>query len=298
MSESVFSSREVAAHKAPARPVLLALDTATERLHIALVVGEAVHTRDWPGGSQASVRLLPGLQALLEEVGVCWADLDAISFGSGPGAFTGLRTACSVTQGLALGLGCPVIVLDTLMAVAEDARQRAAVTDPAACPRGQTLWVLQDARMAELYAASFHWDGLRWQAGEGPALWPLSEPLRRWGGPAATAETESVALCGNALAQCAEAFEGLAALRPALCWPQGEQAVPSGAALAALARQAWADGRVVDAALALPRYVRDKVAQTTAERAAARATGLAPGPTQTQNQYQNQSSADTRAAAA
>lgn len=263
--------------------MLLALDTATERLHVALVVGQATYTRDWPGGAQASAQLLPGLQALLADVGVRWDALNAIAFGSGPGAFTGLRTACSVTQGLALGLGCPVIVLDTLMAVAEDARQRAALTDPAACPPGQTLWVLQDARMDELYAAPFTWDGLRWQAGEGPALWPLSEPAQRWGtsdanpdaNPNADADaTESpaaFALCGNALAQCASAFDGVFARRPVLHWPQGEQAVPSGAALAALARQAWADGQCVDAALALPRYVRDKVAQTTAERAATRA---------------------------
>mgnify|MGYP000090064666 CR=1 FL=1 len=54
-----------------------------------------------------------------------------------------------------------------------------------------------------------------------------------------------------------------------LCLPGGAQAVPSGAALAALATQAWRAGSSVDAALALPRYVRDKVAQTTAERAAA-----------------------------
>lgn len=291
MSESVFPSHQATPPSAPghglraaqtagtaetgpaAQPVLLALDTATERLHVALVVGEAVHTRDWPGGAQASAQLLPGLQALLADVGVRWADLHAIAFGSGPGAFTGLRTACSVTQGLALGLGCPVVVLDTLMAVAEDARQRAALADPTACPSGQTLWVLQDARMDELYAAPFTWDGVRWQAGEGPALWPLSEPARRWATSDADAVEGSkpIALCGNALAQCASAFDVVWARKSALKWPQGEQAVPSGAALAALARQAWTDGQCVDAALALPRYVRDKVAQTTAERAATRA---------------------------
>ncbi|WP_290903515.1 tRNA (adenosine(37)-N6)-threonylcarbamoyltransferase complex dimerization subunit type 1 TsaB [Aquabacterium sp.] len=255
MSDSVFPTPLAA-------PILLALDTATERLHIALVAGDAVHTRDLPGGAQASAALLPASQALLAAAGLRWADVDAIAFGSGPGAFTGLRTACAVTQGLALGLDCPAIVLDTLMAVAEDARQRACAADPQACPPGQTLWVLQDARMDELYAAAFAWDGQAWQATEGPALWPLSEPLRRW----AEAAPGNVRLCGNALLQCAQALAGLP---EALCLPGGAQAVPSGAALAALAAQAWRAGRSVDAALALPRYVRDKVAQTTAERAAA-----------------------------
>ena len=245
-----------------AAPILLALDTATERLHIALVVGETVRTHDLAGGAQASATLLPAAQGLLDDAGLRWADVDAIAFGSGPGAFTGLRTACSVTQGLALGLGCFVIALDTLMAVAEDARQRACAADPQACPPGQTLWVLQDARMGELYAAAFTWDGQAWQPSEGPALWPLSEPLRRW----SQAAPGSVRLCGNALQQCAEA---LADLPEALSLPGGSQAMPSGAALATLATQAWRAGLCVDAALALPRYVRDKVAQTTAERAAA-----------------------------
>lgn len=270
MSDSVPSSRPVSPSSSAVSPILLALDTATEHLHIALVAGTAdgaVRTRALPGGAQASAGLLPALQALLDDAGLRWADVDAIAFGSGPGAFTGLRTACSVTQGLALGLDRPVLVLDTLMAVAEDARQRA----PQACPAGQTVWVLQDARMDELYAAAFTWDGQRWQATDGPALWPLDEPLRRW---AASAEASQacVRLCGNALVQCASALAGLPA---SLCLPDGGQAVPSGAALAALARQAWAEGCAVDAALALPRYVRDKVAQTTAERTAGRAAAVA-----------------------
>lgn len=244
-----------------AAPVLLSLDTATERLHIALVVGAAVHAQDLPGGAQASAALLPALQALLRAADLRWADVDAIAFGSGPGAFTGLRTACSVTQGLALGLGCPVIVLDTLMAVAEDARQRAVAVQPDACPPGQTLWVLQDARMGELYVASFVWDGQCWQPGEGPALWPHTEPLRRWGADAPA----GLRLCGNALVQCAQALAGLP---DGLILPGGAQAAPSGTAQAALAVQAWYAGRSVDAALALPRYVRDKVAQTTEERMA------------------------------
>ena len=114
-------------HPDPA-PVLLALDTATERLHIALSLGagEGARTQvqELPGGAQASNGLLPALQGLLNAAGLAWPDVSAIAFGAGPGAFTGLRTACSVTQGLALGLGVPVIALDTLMAVAEDARQQ------------------------------------------------------------------------------------------------------------------------------------------------------------------------------
>ena len=244
-------------------PVLLALDTATERLHIALTVGagEGASTQALalPGGAQASSGLLPALQSLLQAAGLAWSDVSAIAFGAGPGAFTGLRTACSVTQGLALGLGVPVIALDTLLAVAEDARQRAG--EPLS--EGEVVWVLQDARMGELYVGAFTWGGQRWAVHAPPALWPLGEPRARWAGRGAGAR-----VCGNALTACAAAWDGLSAQDTRVLAPE---AMPRGAALAELARRAWAHGESVDPALALPRYVRDKVAQTTAERAAAQA---------------------------
>jgi tRNA threonylcarbamoyl adenosine modification protein YeaZ/ribosomal-protein-alanine acetyltransferase len=240
-------------------PVLLALDTATDRVHAALAVGEAVRPLDLPGGAQASTQLLPALQGLLRDAGLVWTDLDAIAFGSGPGAFTGLRTACSVTQGLALGADCPVIVLDTLMAVAEDARQQA----PQGCACGDTVWVLQDARMDEMYVGAFTWDGAAWQVAHAAQLWPLTEPEARWAHDAQAAV--NLRLCGNALQAYPDRFAAL--------WPLGAttlspSAAPRGAALAALAQRAWTRGDTVDVALALPRYVRDKVAQTTAERRA------------------------------
>lgn len=259
-----------------AAPVLLSLDTATDRIHAALTVGDALHVRDLPGGAQASATLLPALAQMLQEAGRVWADVDAIAFGSGPGAFTGLRTACSVAQGLALGLDVPVIALDTLMAVAEDARQAA----PDAFSSGGALWVLQDARMGELYVASFRWDGQCWHPVEPARLWPLSEPARHWLTADGGLSTE-LRWAGNAAAAYPEALApilsahmaGHPSLHPshdAATSGATTFAAPRGAALAALARAAWARGDTVDAALALPRYVRDKVAQTTAERAAQR----------------------------
>lgn len=242
-------------------PILLALDTATDRLHIALSAPaqSRVSARVLPGGPQASASLLPALHDLLAEAGLGWPDVDAIAFGAGPGAFTGLRTACSVTQGLAMGLGVPVIALDTLMAVAEDARQRALES----LAPGTEVWVLQDARMGELYVGAFTWDGAHWTPQVAPALWPLSEPRARWAG-----RGQAVRVCGNALSACPSAWDGLATGDTQVLAPE---AAPAGAALLALAAQAWSRGEQVDPALALPRYVRDKVAQTTAERAAAQA---------------------------
>jgi tRNA threonylcarbamoyladenosine biosynthesis protein TsaB len=237
---------------------LLALDTATEVMHLALVAGEAVHVRAEAGGARASLAVLPALQALLAEAGVALAQVEAFAFGRGPGAFTGLRTACSVVQGLALGTGRPVLPLDTLMAVAEAARQQGAAA------HGQALWAATDARMGEVYAACYRLDPTAgWQTLQAPALYtPQALAARLAAAPAA--------LAGNA----AEVYgEWLRPVAPAL-WPQ---AAPGGAALAALARAAWLRGERLDAAQAVPLYVRDKVALTTAEREQARAAVPAAG---------------------
>ena len=236
------------------RPTLIVLDTATDRVHAALVARGHVQAVVAAGAAQASATLLPSLSRLLSDAGLAWPDVDAIGFGSGPGAFTGLRTACSTAQGLAMGLNKPVLSLDTLMAVAEDARQSA----PHSWTDGDEVWVLQDARMEEMYVAAFAWQGGRWACTQAPALWALDQPQARW---AASAPKH---LAGSALQAYPDRFLDVAA---AHTWPQ---AAPQGAALAALGLAAWQRGDTLDAAWALPRYVRDKVAQTTAERQAQR----------------------------
>src|SRR5438874_562496 len=126
---------------------LLAFDTATEHMSIALAVRGEVFVHESAGGAQASATLIPAILALLAKAGVTLRELDAIAFGRGPGAFTGLRTACSVAQGLAFGANKPVLPIDTLLAVAGDARGDD--------PRSQRIWVAMDARMNEVYAAQY-----------------------------------------------------------------------------------------------------------------------------------------------
>ncbi|WP_251971410.1 tRNA (adenosine(37)-N6)-threonylcarbamoyltransferase complex dimerization subunit type 1 TsaB [Sphaerotilus microaerophilus] len=233
-------------------PRLLAIDAATETVHLALLCGGALRVRALPAGAQASATLLPAVQGLLAEAGCTLAQLDAIGFGRGPGAFTGLRTACAVAQGLALGSGRPLLALDTLAAVAESAHQRCGVDQ---------VWAATDARMGEVYAAC--WQRL------GPGHWQLrqSAALYSPASLAAAVARHPVAVAGNALALPA-LQEALGSVDAALV--QIADAAPDGAALAALAQAAWQRGETLDPALALPLYVRDKVAQTTAERLAAR----------------------------
>lgn len=237
---------------------LAVLDTATETLHLGVCEGE----REWilalPGGAAASAALLPALMGLLEEAGLKLAQLDAVGFGRGPGAFTGVRTACAVAQGLAFGAGKPVLALDTLMAVAEDACRQGASDD---------LWVAVDARMGECYAAHYRRVDSAWHAVEAPALHAPAELAARV--MAVAGELPQAEVAGTSLDAHRAHWEALAAAR----WPQ---AAPRAAALLALARAAWARGEALDAAQALPLYVRDKVALTTEERSAERTAAAAP----------------------
>ncbi len=239
---------------------LLALDTATERLAVALADGEAEWLLNAEGGAASSATLLPAVLAQLAERQLRPADLQAIAFGCGPGAFTGLRTAVSVAQGLAFGIGCPVLPVSSLLIVAEDARQQAGV------PEGQPFdcWVAMDARMDEVYAAAYRFDGTRWHETSAPALYDLPALQALW------LVQPPVRIAGNALS----AFAGRLPFGDALQWPQ---VAHRAAALLRLARQAWVDGPHLPADQALPLYLRDKVALTTAEREAARlAAGATP----------------------
>lgn len=230
----------------------LAFDTATEHLSIALQLGDRVWSHEAAGGALASSTLIPGVMDLLAQAGIGLRDLDAIAFGRGPGAFTGLRTACSVAQGLALGADKPVLPIDTLLAVAEDARTMscAAALDE--------VWVAMDARMDEIYAAHAVFEAGTWRLATAPWLCTPQQLNERW------RERAPRAVAGTALA----AFGDRLICGDALCLPQ---ALPRARAMLPLAAALWAQGGAVDAAQALPLYLRDKVAQTMAERAAAKA---------------------------
>src|SRR5438270_12958178 len=106
--------------------VLLAFDTATERTAIALGDDERSWLREGAGGARASASFLPEILALLRESGLTLEDVDAIGYGRGPGAFTGLRVASSVAQGLALGGRKPLPAIGPALAVAQCPRTLAA----------------------------------------------------------------------------------------------------------------------------------------------------------------------------
>jgi tRNA threonylcarbamoyladenosine biosynthesis protein TsaB len=239
--------------------VLLAFDTATERTAIALGDDDRAWRREGAGGAHASATFLPEVLALLGEAGLTLENVDAIAYGRGPGAFTGLRVACSVAQGLALGAGKPVLAIDTLMAVAEDARTliAAGVEGEVQPASPLAVCVVQDARMDEVYVGEYMHEGGRWRTLRAPRVLPPEALAAEW------KQAPPSVVAGNALPAFGTRLDTGLALRV-------PEAAPRPAALLALARAAWAAGERLDAADALPLYVRDKVALTSAEREAAR----------------------------
>ena len=239
---------------------LLALDTGTEFLSIALRTDGAEGTRvvehHSAGGAKASTDLIAAILQMLAEAGVRLDQLDAICFGSGPGSFTGLRTACSVVQGLAFGAGVPVLAVDSLLAVAEDARFRVAPNVPAL-----QVMALLDARMDEMYVARYGYTQGQWQTLQPSALLKPQD---------LTTQSAEVGvphlLAGNVFTVYADRLPA-----QALQSAQVVQALPMAAAMLRLAPAMLAAGLAVDAALAMPRYIRDKVAKTTAAREAEKA---------------------------
>ena len=227
----------------------LALDTSTDVLSMAVGHGDQVWAHTSAGGAQASLDGLPTVQRLMAEAGLRWQDLTAIVMGRGPGAFTGLRTACAMAQGLAWGADLPVLPIDTLLAVAEQARH----AHPGA-PEGERVLAVNDARMGQVYVAAYVHTAQGWQC-ERPSAVCAPEALD----VPASWHAQPYAVAGNAQPVHAPVWPHRLT---GPCW----LASPSAEALIRLAPQAWSDGLAVPAEQALPLYVRDKVADTTAER--------------------------------
>jgi tRNA threonylcarbamoyladenosine biosynthesis protein TsaB len=225
---------------------ILALDTATEVCSVALLLADAGGSRllwrEQPPAPGHSAQILVLVQAVLAEARVALAQLDCIAFGRGPGGFTGVRLAASVTQGLAYGARLPVVPVSDLLAVAQQALDGA--------PDAASVLVCNDARMQELY-----WTCAT-RGSSGLALPAAAECL---GSPDAI--ELPVGLPGPVLG----AGRGFA-LWPALqqrlgLRPESVQAeiLPRAREIARLAAAAWLAGEAVAPEQAQPVYLRNDV---------------------------------------
>lgn len=220
---------------------ILAIETSTDFGTCALLTDGDIEQRICPPGRPHSETLLPLVRHVMADSGIGFAQLDAIAFGAGPGAFTGLRVACGVAQGLAVGAGLPVVPVCGLEAMALLAGEFRVLS-------------LLDARMGEVYAAAYER-----RAGS----LELQGEIRV--GPPATLDLPAGGnwfACGNALA----AYPDLAGRLHAAGFPLVPEILPQAAAVARLAACRLANGAGSDPALVAPLYVRDKVAKTIRER--------------------------------
>ncbi|MBU2642005.1 MAG: tRNA (adenosine(37)-N6)-threonylcarbamoyltransferase complex dimerization subunit type 1 TsaB [Thiobacillus sp.] len=226
---------------------LLVIDTSTEWCSAALWLEGRILARRVLAEQRHSSLLLPMVDELLQESALSLRQLDGIGYGAGPGSFTGLRIACAVTQGLALGADLPVVGVSTLESIAEQTG-------------AESVLAVLDARMAEVYWAAYQRAGAGWQCVTEPAL--------------ALPESVSVPDGGGDWVGAGNGFAALGAvLRPRLAAQLtriDDSLMPDAAAMAGLAARAFGRGEGMDAALAAPIYLRDKVALTIDERRAKR----------------------------
>ena len=224
---------------------ILAIETSTELATVALLADEQVFVRELNGVQTHSQGILPAIQALLSDAGSSLSDCDAIAFGCGPGAFTGLRTACGIVQGLAYGADLPVLPVVSLLAMAQAGREQHAATE---------FVCILDARMNEVYWAHYRFAGQLWQELNPPALARLDDVLAGLNAGAGAAQPLLVLGNGVLLPEhIAAEFASIAAMPHALRVGQ-------------LARADFAAGRSLPAEQAQPLYLRNKIALTTAER--------------------------------
>lgn len=223
---------------------ILAIETSHETGSIALLHGAQLLQRQLEGASQHSAQALAAIAALLAEAGLRPGELDAVAFGAGPGAFTGVRLACGIAQGLALGAGLGVAAVGSLDAIASQ------------CTAAQLL-IATDARMGEIYCAHFTLDDDgRPHAVDGPhCIRPEELEILPgdWFGAGSGFAVHGETLQARLGAQLCGSDSAL--------YPQADE-------VARLAVGQVASHSLLAPELVSPLYVRNKVAFTLAERLA------------------------------
>lgn len=222
---------------------LLALDTATECCSAALLVGDQLLTREEELARGHAERILPMIDELLGEAGVSLRGLDVIAFGRGPGSFTGVRLAASITQGLAFGAGLGVVAISDLRALAQRAfDEDTGITRALAC---------NDARMHEVYWGCFE------RGSDGLALDKGPERV----GPAGSVHLPSPWPDAAGLGRGFAAYPELKALAGVAMRGAWDRLLPRAAEVARLAAPELAAGRLLPPEAAVPVYLRDDVAR-------------------------------------
>lgn len=219
---------------------ILAIETSTELASAALLVDDQMYVRELSGVQTHSQGILPALQSLLAEAGIALSACDVLAFGCGPGAFTGIRTACGIVQGLAYGAELNVVPVVSLHAMA-----MAAFAET----KADNLICVLDARMSEVYWAQYHFvDGVCEE---------VSSPI--------LAKLDDIAPRPDFGVPCFVLGNGVVLPSQLTQYPL-ISLMPHAKQVAELGRLALENKQDVAPELAQPLYLRNKIALTTAER--------------------------------
>lgn len=225
---------------------LLAIETSTEACSVALYHAGATIVRSELAPRRHAELVLPMADALLAEAGLRRRQLDAIAVGRGPGAFTGVRLAVSLAQGMALGLDLPVVPVSSLAALAFDAPDD-----------GAAILAVIDARMGEVYAAGYRRESAT-------SLRQILDECVCSPEALQLPQAEAWNVIGSGWKTYSDVLRPVVA---PLHWCDGER-YPQARAVAILAATEFDAGRALPPEQALPLYLRDKVALTLVEQRA------------------------------
>jgi tRNA threonylcarbamoyladenosine biosynthesis protein TsaB len=225
---------------------LLAIETSTEACSVALIHGEELLARSEIAPRRHTELVLPMADALLAEAGIGRHALDVIAVGRGPGAFTGVRLGVSLAQGMALALDLPVVTISSLAALALEAPEE----------EDSAILAVIDARMGEIYVASYRRD-------DDGALIALDEERVCTADTLQLPDAAAWQVVGSGWATygtiLSQRLTGTLHSADGMRYPQASH-------VAELAAREFRAGHAQAPELALPVYLRDKVALTLVEQ--------------------------------
>lgn len=228
---------------------LLAVETATEACSAALYIDGEITERFSLTANEHTKLILPMIDTLMSEAGLLPQQLDALAFGCGPGSFTGVRIATGVIQGIAFGADLPVVPISTLAAIAQD------YFDSNDNMEQHTAFTAMDARMGEIFWGVYNRDEQDYVTLIGKEVVTLAEDIA------------FPDLTGIGLGSGWGVYEEILMLRLAGKVKHYEVDIrPRARAIARLGARGFELGFAVAVELAMPVYLRDKVAKTEAER--------------------------------
>jgi len=228
---------------------LLAIETSTEACSVGLMIDGQIVSDHRMAPQQHGALVLPMIDALMSKAGITPSQLDAVAYGRGPGSFTGVRIGVALTQGIALGADVGVIGISTLHTVAQGVHR---------LHGDRHIGVSLDARMAEVYFATYAIEG------NSSRVSPIEQ--ERICTPAEVPDIEMIqpwVWCGSGAERYADILQPQTQGKPVTirqdAWPHAHDVL-------LLAESRYQTDEMTSADKASPVYLRNKVAETTAER--------------------------------